>query len=71
VAGLNPILMGATNSSAGVMDKMISPQNLSVGATTWLETRYRPLFYASMFIWSYSMSEMFDSLRRVAVLIVR
>ena len=24
--------MGATNSSAGVMGKMISPQNLSVGA---------------------------------------
>jgi L-lactate permease len=32
VLGLNPILMGATNSSAGVMGKMISPQNLSVGA---------------------------------------
>jgi len=32
VSGLNPILMGATNSSAGVMGKMISPQNLSVGA---------------------------------------
>jgi L-lactate permease len=32
VAGLSPILMGATNSSAGVMGKMISPQNLSVGA---------------------------------------
>ena len=32
VAGFNPVLMGATNSSAGVMGKMISPQNLSVGA---------------------------------------
>jgi glycolate permease/lactate permease len=32
VSGLNPILMAATNSSAGVMGKMISPQNLSVGA---------------------------------------
>jgi glycolate permease/lactate permease len=32
VSGLNPILMGATNSSGGVMGKMISPQNLSVGA---------------------------------------
>jgi len=32
VAGLNPVLMAATNSSAGVMGKMISPQNLSVGA---------------------------------------
>jgi L-lactate permease len=32
LSGLNPVLMGATNSSAGVMGKMISPQNLSVGA---------------------------------------
>ncbi|MFM8533157.1 MAG: L-lactate permease [Acidimicrobiia bacterium] len=32
VSGLDPILMGATNSSAGVMGTMISPQNLSVGA---------------------------------------
>ena len=32
VLGLDPILMAATNSSAGVMGKMISPQNLSVGA---------------------------------------
>jgi hypothetical protein len=32
LSGLDPILMGATNASAGVMGKMISPQNLSVGA---------------------------------------
>jgi lactate permease len=32
LAGLDPVLMAATNSSAGVMGKMISPQNLSVGA---------------------------------------
>jgi len=32
LSGLDPILMGATNSSGGVMGKMISPQNLSVGA---------------------------------------
>ncbi len=30
--GLNPILMAATNSSAGVLGKMISPQNLAVAA---------------------------------------
>jgi L-lactate permease len=30
--GLSPILTSATNSSGGVMGKMISPQNLSVGA---------------------------------------
>jgi L-lactate permease len=32
VSGLNPVLTAATNSSGGVMGKMISPQNLSVGA---------------------------------------
>ena len=32
ISGLDPVLMAATNSSAGVMGKMISPQNLSVGA---------------------------------------
>jgi lactate permease len=32
VSGLDPILMAATNSSGGVMGKMVSPQNLSVGA---------------------------------------
>ncbi len=32
LAHLNPILTAATNSSGGVMGKMISPQNLSVGA---------------------------------------
>jgi L-lactate permease len=30
--GLNPILTAGTNSSGGVMGKMVSPQNLSVGA---------------------------------------
>jgi lactate permease len=28
---LNPVLLAATNSSGGVMGKMISPQNLSTG----------------------------------------
>jgi L-lactate permease len=32
ISGFDPILMGATNASGGVMGKMISPQNLSVGA---------------------------------------
>ena len=31
--GLNPVLFAATNSSGGVMGKMISPQNISTGAT--------------------------------------
>ncbi|MEO6376596.1 MAG: L-lactate permease, partial [Caulobacteraceae bacterium] len=29
---LDPILIAATNSSGGVMGKMISPQNISTGA---------------------------------------
>jgi lactate permease len=31
-AGLNPILVAAGNSSGGVLGKMISPQNLAIGA---------------------------------------
>jgi lactate permease len=31
-AGLNPILLAAANSSGGVLGKMISPQNLAIGA---------------------------------------
>jgi lactate permease len=31
-AGLSPTLMAAANSSAGVLGKMISPQNLAIGA---------------------------------------
>jgi lactate permease len=30
---LNPILIAAANSSGGVMGKMISPQNISTGAS--------------------------------------
>jgi lactate permease len=32
--GLHPVLMAATNSSGGVMGKMISPQNISTGVAT-------------------------------------
>jgi lactate permease len=31
-AGLNEVLMASANSSAGVLGKMISPQNLAIGA---------------------------------------
>ncbi|MGI8699411.1 MAG: L-lactate permease, partial [Mycobacteriales bacterium] len=31
-AGLNPLLMAASNSSGGVLGKMISPQNLAIAA---------------------------------------
>jgi lactate permease len=43
--GLNPTLMAATNSSGGVMGKMISPQNISTGvATTDLKGREGVVF---------------------------
>jgi len=32
--GLDPVLMAATNSSGGVMGKMISPQNIATGVAT-------------------------------------
>jgi lactate permease len=32
--GLDPLLMAATNSSGGVMGKMISPQNIATGVST-------------------------------------
>ena len=31
--GLNPVLIAATNSSGGVMGKMISPQNIATGVS--------------------------------------
>jgi lactate permease len=31
--GLSPVLIAATNSSGGVMGKMISPQNIATGVT--------------------------------------
>ena len=31
--GLNPVLFAATNSSGGVMGKMISPQNIATGVS--------------------------------------
>jgi lactate permease len=33
-AGLSPTLLAAANSSGGVLGKMISPQNLAIGAAT-------------------------------------
>lgn len=32
-AGIDPVLLVATNSSGGVVGKMISPQNLTIAAT--------------------------------------
>ncbi|SAK68681.1 L-lactate transporter [Caballeronia pedi] len=52
---LNPVLMAATNSSGGVMGKMISPQNISTGvATTELKGKeglvFARTFWHSIFL---------------------
>ncbi len=50
--GVEPALAGATNSSGGVMGKMISPQNLSVGASTIGQVGREPDIFRLTFKWS-------------------
>jgi lactate permease len=50
--GVEPALAGATNSSGGVMGKMISPQNLSVGASAINQVGREPDIFRLTFKWS-------------------
>jgi len=50
--GIEPALAGATNSSGGVMGKMISPQNLSVGASAIGQEGREPDIFRMTFKWS-------------------
>lgn len=50
--GVDPILAGATNTSGGVMGKMISPQNLSVGATAIGQSGKEGVLLRQTFLWS-------------------
>jgi lactate permease len=50
--GVEPALAGATNSSGGVMGKMISPQNLSVGASAIGQVGREPDIFRMTFKWS-------------------
>jgi len=51
-AGLDPLLMAASNSSGGVLGKMISPQNLAIAAAAvGLSGREGDLF-RKVFVWS-------------------
>lgn len=50
--GINPVLAGATNTSGGVMGKMISPQNLSIGATAINKTGEESTLLRQTFLWS-------------------
>lgn len=49
---IDPTLAGGTNSSGGVMGKMISPQNLAVGATAIGQTGKESLLLRKTFLWS-------------------
>jgi lactate permease len=54
--GLNPLLFAATNSSGGVMGKMVSPQNIATGASvTNLKGREGEIF-ARTFIHSIALT---------------
>ncbi|MFD6072874.1 L-lactate permease [Amycolatopsis lurida] len=49
---IDPILAGATNTSGGVMGKMISPQNLSIGATAIGRSGQEGALLRQTFLWS-------------------
>ncbi|RCV49064.1 L-lactate permease [Marinitenerispora sediminis] len=54
--GVDPILAGAANTSGGVMGKMISPQNLSVGATAIGQTGRESALLRQTFGWSVALT---------------
>lgn len=53
---VDPILAGATNTSGGVMGKMISPQNLSIGATAIGQTGKEGSLLRQTFLWSFALT---------------
>ncbi|MFD9893219.1 L-lactate permease [Amycolatopsis sp. NPDC059027] len=53
---LDPVLAGATNTSGGVMGKMISPQNLSIGATAIGQSGKEGSLLRQTFLWSLALT---------------
>lgn len=53
---IDPILAYATNTSGGVMGKMISPQNLSIGATAIGQTGKEGSLLRQTFLWSFALT---------------
>jgi lactate permease len=49
---LNPVLFAATNSSGGVMGKMISPQNIATGVSVTKLAGHEGVVFARIFIHS-------------------
>jgi len=59
---LNPILLAATNSSGGVMGKMISPQNIATGAAVNQLTGQEGTVFARTFVHSVVLTLMLAAL---------
>jgi lactate permease len=51
-AGLDPVLMAASNSSGGVMGKMVSPQNLAVAAAAVGMVNKEGEIFRKVVLWS-------------------
>jgi lactate permease len=51
-AGLSPLLLAAANSSGGVLGKMISPQNLAIGAAAVGLSGQEGELFRRVFRWS-------------------
>lgn len=58
-AGLSDVLMAATNSSAGVMGKMLSPQNLAVAAAAVGMVGQEGVIFRKLIWWSLGMLSVF------------
>jgi lactate permease len=54
-AGLNPTLLAAANSSGGVLGKMVSPQNLAIGAAAVGLGGQEGAIFRKVFAWSVLM----------------
>jgi lactate permease len=54
--GIDPTLAGATNTAGGVMGKMISPQNLSIGATAIGHSGKESTLLRETFVWSLALT---------------
>ena len=59
---LNPILLAATNSSGGVMGKMISPQNIATGAAVTRLKGQEGVIFARTFVHSIALTLMLVAL---------
>lgn len=61
-AGLSPILMAASNSSGGVMGKMVSPQNLAVAAAAVGMMNKEGEIFRKVVLWSLALLAYFTVL---------